>query len=202
MKQLFESLPQWAIALLILVAGVILLFLADPPVSVCRTQVENLRTRLTPFLFVDPKRTIKTKTVYETSIERCRRGNSPGACRELFDGIRRTMAEFETLNNECWPNISSLSGVSAALREITAMMGQIAWGEKAPVDRIDKLAWFDAYHLNTFCEIKKTLFRISSEESWNQLALAEIQKLPQSSQLDASEAWARSLYSISCAQYR
>jgi hypothetical protein len=81
-------------------------------------------------------------------------------------------------------------------------MGQIAWGEKAPIDKSDKLAWLDAYHLNTYCDIKKALIKTSGEDNWNQFAVSEIQKLPQAAQLDAPESWSRSLFSINCAQYR
>lgn len=202
MKNLLSAMPQWMLALLVLAGGVAVLLLFDPPVSVCRAQMEALDLRLVPFLKPDPKRKLKTKTGFQSSYEVCLSGNSPGACRELFDGTRKTLAELTTLDNECWPQVSSAAEIMKLFKDVVQLMSQIAWGEKAPADRIDKLAWFDAYHLNTFCDVKKTFIRVSGEPAWNEMALTQIQTLPQAGQLDSQEAWARSLFSVSCAQYR
>lgn len=202
MKKIFEVLPQWAIALLVLAVGILLLLLADPPVSVCRTQITNLQSRLTPFLYPDSKRKIKTKTGFQSGMEKCKSANSPGGCRELFDGIRKSLAELETLNNECWTDLASVGELTGALREAVSLMAQIAWGEKAPLDSVDKLAWFDAYHLNAYCEMKKALIKINSEANWSEFAVSEVQKQPQAGQLEVKEAWVRSLFSVSCTQYR
>lgn len=202
MMQKLLTLPQWALALLILCGGVGLLILADPPVSVCRSQMEALQSKLIPFVYPDPKRRIKTKTGFESSEEMCKLGNSPGACRELFDEVRKVLSEFETLNNECWTELTSVGPVVGVLRETVGLMAQIAWGDSAPKDRVDKLAWFDAYHLNTFCQIKKAWIRMSGENSWNTFAVAKVQQLPQANQLDPAEGWARSIFSLNCQQYR
>jgi hypothetical protein len=202
MEKLFKLFPQWVVVLLLLGCGIILFYVVAPPHTVCDSQIEIFQSSQTPFLYLDAKKTYLKTSGYEKSTTTCKLGNSHGACREMVDGLRKMLLDIKTVPSECYEKLSDISEVKSAIWNSLTLFSQIAWGEKPPPSAYEKVGWFDAFHLHTFCSLKRVAIELYTEEKWNEFASVTLEKLPQANQLERNDAWGRSLMSLNCAQYR
>src|SRR5437870_149832 len=109
MERLFQILPQWAVVLLILAIGVAFFYVTMPPHTVCDSQIEIFQSTQTPFLYKDPKKKYEQTVGYEKSVDNCKLGNSSGACRELFDGLRKMLEDTRSVPSECNEKLGDVS---------------------------------------------------------------------------------------------
>lgn len=202
MDRLFQILPQWAVVLIILALGIVFFYITMPPHTVCDSQIEIFQSSQTPFLYLDPKKTYASTTAFQKSTENCKLGNSHGACRELFDGLRKMVQDIKVIPSECYAQVSDIDQITSAVWGSLGLFTQLAWGERAPASSFERMGWFDSFHLHTYCQLKRLGIELYGESSWNDFANKALEQLPQASQVGRNEAWARSILSINCAQYR
>ncbi len=202
MENFFKSLPQWALVSLILVAGIIFFYIVMPPHTVCDSQAQVFKTSQTPFLFLDSKKSyIKTLGIGKAR-DICKRGNNHGACREIFDGLKKMMLDLKVVPEECNPKMSNMSEVKDAIMSSIQLFVRLAWSEKAPQSAYEKIGWFDSSHLRVYCALKNFALEFYGPDAWSEFVMGTLPQLPQYTELGREEAWPRTLFSINCDQYR
>lgn len=203
MEELLKRFPQWFVALLILAGGVAFLYIAMPPHSKCDSQVEVFKSAQTGFLYIEAKKKKYQETTgFEKSLNNCKAGASHGACRYLFDGLKRMLEDVRMVPSECRESIAGVGELKASLFQVADLFPRLAWGEKAPSSAYDRLGWYDSFHMYIYCSIRRTATELYGKESWDELSSKLLMELPQANQLGRNDAWARSLMSVNCDQYR
>lgn len=202
MESLFKSLPQWAIAILILLAGIVFFYIVMPPHTVCDSQAEIFKAAQTPFLFLDSKKKYITTVGIVSATDNCKRGNSHGACRELFDGLKHMMLDLRVVPEECNSQIGGIAQVKSAIMSSLELFAMIAWTDKAPKSTYEKLGWYDTSHVSVYCALKRLSVEYYGQDNWNDFVNSILPKLPLYSELTREEAWPRTLFSVNCDQYR
>ncbi len=102
--------------------------------------------------------------------DRCKEGNTIGACVEYFDSLAKIVGEFKVMNQKCQikyaeSNEFFLNSISQGLR----VMSLVAWGEKPPAGLADRMGWLNETHIKTFCGLKKAFSIFAEEEAFKGL---------------------------------
>lgn len=102
LEEFSRQMPKPVLAALVLLVAIfIIIFVIQPPHSICDTQAENLKENQKGILFPikSGKRTYPGKV--QGAMEACRLGNSPGSCYEYFTILRRAALAVKALSKEC-----------------------------------------------------------------------------------------------------
>lgn len=92
MDQFFASIPKVIIGPIV-VALVILYFVYDdPPKTVCDLQFEIFQKENLNYLYGHTKRAVKHSPKYQKELSLCQEQNSPGACFDWMEGIKKNAA--------------------------------------------------------------------------------------------------------------
>ncbi|MBX9766003.1 MAG: hypothetical protein K2X47_01920 [Bdellovibrionales bacterium] len=196
LDQWLESLPKPILVGGILIIGLILIYAFNPPHSVCHSQMEIFKKNLTPWVFNDRKLVETSKLT--KSINTCKAGNTPGSCLEMFDYVRRTLTELESMPLDCHPEVGTLPEVKRAVTTVLSLLIEIAWGTKPPADEFERQAWFDTAHLSTICDLTRFQKSLYGEEEWLAYVDTRIQSLPEAATLPRDQAWAKMILSVPC----
>jgi len=194
------SLPKWFLVFGALTLGILVMFVVQPPATVCDAQVEQFKETQVPHLFLLKKKKYDTTIKWESHIEMCKQGNSPGACLELFNGMRKLLRDLNAVSNQCLQDVGGLVPVKKSIWETMTLMLKIAWGEKPPASQYEKMAWFDLSHMEIFCKLQKKSVEIYSKEQWDSYREKTMAELPGFAQIGRNGVWPLSLFSFSCDQ--
>ena len=229
LDQVIAKIPKSV--LLILVLGVALIFMVfdNPLKDEC-----DIKTKI----FLNEMRgitgsvKIKTKTQFaqiNNWRDRCRDGNSIGACKDYFYGLRKMTAALKVFPEQCLPKFSDnnewfLKVTAQAVLTLT----MIAWSEKPPSGVADRMGWLTEAEVRTFCILKKTYASLAGDESLNDLKNSVYEQYPDAwpdtvnldlrtpenrpkafktlkntaGSLDRNQIYERSLFSIRCDLYQ
>jgi hypothetical protein len=195
-----RSLSFNTIAILVIVAGLAAIILANPPRTACDAEVEAFQMGVVGFLYIHPKATVKTVRYHEMA-ERCKRGNGPGGCLELFSGLKKTLLALNSVSPGCLPETGKLKEVRGSIFRSIDLMSKLAWGSQPPSHPNLKVGFFDPGDLNLFCRLKAKAIQIYGEDEWITFQKGSLRELPGISALSQQDAWDKSIYSLACAQY-
>lgn len=113
--------------------------------------------------------------------DRCRDGNSAGACEDYFIGLKKMSSALKIFPAKCYPtfvenesNAWFVNSIAQALRTYALL----AWAEKPPVGPAERLGWLTESELNTFCSLKKTYIEATDEERFAELRSSVYQQFP------------------------
>lgn len=201
LNQKLQELPRWALVGGILVIGIFLILLIQPPHSVCDSQFAVIKASQTPFLYLDPKKKYIKTTSYEASYRNCRNGNSLGACVDLFAGVQKLMQDVRASNPECITNLGDKTEIRKVFRETQELMVELAWGNKPPESTYDKFGWLDNNHMFLFCKLTDLRQKASGKEAWEAWREKVMASLPNPANLQRADIWRRSIFSASCTNY-
>lgn len=216
-----NQIPRPLFVFGVLALGIAAFFFIQEPHSVCTSQLPVFKESQAGLIFPRPGKTSERPAIYPRLVENCKIGNSPGACYELFNLLRKLTRDLHASPNECLLPFGEVPQVKKALREGTLLMIQLAWGDRPPEKGLAKFGWLEASDLSLFCQLKDTMLKIYGEEAWESFRLASHAQLPGEAQiiqdgvcancatikkasevLSAEEIWLRSLYSLRCEQFR
>ncbi len=115
---------------------------------------------------------IKTKTQFAQLgfwRDRCRDGNSAGACEDYFTGLKKMTFALKTFPTKCYAkfiadedNAWFVTSVTQAIRTYALL----AWAIRPPVGPAERLGWLTEAEVTTFCSLKKTLIETEGEEKF------------------------------------
>jgi len=204
MDGFFSSLPKNMLAFLAIVGGTIFIVIAQPPASVCDSQIEVFKAAQANFLYKDerwPKSKVIKSTKFEYLRDMCKGTNNPGGCYELFQDLKVLLHDISVAPKECGPAIGGLSEVKRALWESMDLIVRLAWGEKPPTAYHAKFGWLDTADVSLFCKMKATVQVAYGESQWTTFREKRLKDLPGAKELPRAQVWDMSLFSENCNRY-
>ncbi len=218
---MLDQIPRPLLVFGVLAAGIAMFFVIQEPHSVCMSQLPVFQESQQGQIFPRQGKTSQRPALYPRLVENCKVGNSPGACYELFNLLRKLVRDLHGSPNECLLPFGEVPEVKKALVEGTRLMVQLAWGDRPPEKVIEKFGWLEASDLSLFCQLKDTMIKIYGDADWDAFRLATHPTLPGEAQiiqdgifanceiikkadavLSSEEIWLRSLFSLRCEQFR
>ena len=201
-------MPNWlanysknTIAFLVLSAGLLILIVAQPPHTLCDSQIDQIKISQKHFLYADPKSKLVKTTPYQFLRDRCKNTNDPGGCYELFQNMKKLLEDLNTFTTDCASVPGTIPEVKAALWETTELMVRLAWGEKPPSSFNAKLGWLDTADMSLFCRLKARVQTVFGEPAWDKLREKLITDLPGTKELTRTQTWELILFSENCSRY-
>ena len=201
MIQWLLSLPRKVLVTLVITVAIIFIILQDPPHTICRTQIDNFKSRQMGIIYKDPKIKNRKEPLMDVLINECKTYSSPGSCYGLFAKVRVFINDFSTVSQDCYENFSTLSEVRKTLFNIYDLMIRLAWGEAPSEVDYDKLNWLSIADVAVFCSVKESALDIYGETLLKEWETKVFQKLPGVETMDFNSAWEMSLVSENCNQY-
>ena len=200
MVQWLLSLPRKILVVLVLTTAIVFIIAQDPPHSLCRTQIENFKSRQKGKIYKNPKIKTRKLPLMEVLIAKCKKGNSPGNCYELFSKTQEFLRDFKTVSLFCRDSLSSLSKVRETLFEIYSLMIRLAWGDGVS-DHYDKINWLSAADVSLFCAVKENIIAFYGKADLLRMERAVFKKLPGTQNMRERRIRELALVSQNCAIY-
>ncbi|MBE8222015.1 MAG: hypothetical protein HAW60_04715 [Bdellovibrionales bacterium] len=195
----FTQLPKNILILIILVAGVLFILYADPPVTICRSINADFIKSQKGFLFTTKNSgNFKKQSLYQRLYKLCKNRKSPGSCYQLFYNTKGLLLSLNSDGVSCIPSIPKLKNF---LQQNIKLMVEIAWGPAPPATKHLKSSWMQESDFNLFCNILKTYTKSMGEEKKKLLIKQILTSLPGYEGVDFLKAYKLSLFSINCSKY-
>lgn len=185
------------IAVLVLGAAVLFFLLSDPPVSVCKVQVETFKERQLGNSFPDAKKSKAVPDVQSTQ-KFCKVANSMGGCLNYFEALKMMIRDFRGVSTECYADLMAVKEIREAHLQAILLMSQIAWGEAPPDYGVGKYGWLESPEIKLFCELKQNIERHMPESVALAVRKQLFEKLPEAQTLPPEDAWSRMIFSAQC----
>jgi len=195
------SLPKNILVIVVLAAAIILIVAQDPPHTICRTHINNFKSRQKGVLYKDPNIKTRQKPLLAVLVESCKKYNTPGSCYGLFSKIKTFINGFKVISVDCYPVFSGLRKVREALFEVYSLMIRIAWGDKPPLEYQDKLNWFSDVDISLFCLVKEKVLLLYGKSSLLNLERKVFKKLPGTKNMNENRIRELSIVSENCSRY-
>lgn len=97
--------------------------------------------------------------------ERCREGNSIGACEDYFTGLRKIVTALRTFPEKCEVKYAEDNeNFIPSLIDGVVTMALVAWGEKPPAGISERAGWLTEADVKTFCGLKNHLSLLVEDE--------------------------------------
>jgi hypothetical protein len=159
---------------LAVVAG--LLFLYDPPHSICENQLKSYRMSMIGKLYGRrvEKNIIPAKI--SDSVTRCKTGKTSGSCIDFFEIINEALTKLNQLDSECLPRLIEEPQIFENSKKFFLIINLLAWGEKVPVD--NKENWLSQSNIFVYCKNKNFLKQIMEPDDFDSLVNRSIQSFP------------------------
>ena len=183
-----------------LLGGLVLIFIANPPYTVCNSQEEEFQKQHTPFFLFEASARFKEKTGYEKAFESCQNSNNPGGCVALFNGVNELVDSLKTIPGDCALSFCKKKEFNEALWETLDILVRIAWGDQPPSDIYEKTSWLNHSHFSLFCQIKQTLIDCHGEKRWKKVQEETLNSLPGIEGMDRRDIWRLTLLSTDCSR--
>ena len=229
LDQIVSKIPKPFLVVLVLGISLIFIVFNNPLKDECGIKSQ---------IFLDEMRgitgtlTLKTKTQFAqlgTWRDRCRDGNSIGACEDYFNGLRKMTKGLQVLPEKCLPKFSEENEwFLKVTTQAIVSLALIAWSEKPPSGVTERLGWLTESEVQIFCKLKKTYADLAGDESlaklknnvyqmypdaWPETVSADLRtaesrpmafKTPANPNgtLEKNQIYERSLFSIRCDLYQ
>ena len=205
MEAFLSRIPKSLLMVFLLVGGVLLIVVSDPPHNICMAQLESFKEDVGEYLFVNPAWRREKKEVFQSGfrkdIQYCRNSNSTGGCYEFFFNFKNMLRHLNTVSSECQASVGQLKEVREALWEILNLMVRIGWGGQPPKGIYDKYGWMDLSDMNLFCRIRYLSQELYPEKDWIEFRKQIMGELPGAESLNRQQIWELSLLSEDCTRF-
>ena len=156
------NLPKPILVTVLLVVGVLLVVLYNPPQSVCHLQLQAYKDKYNSFLF-------KKDSSFNVSVEDCKKNNTPGGCYTLFSHVHKLIQSFRTVDSRCHADLTRTPEIKKSLFDAYKLFVAISWGE-GPTDSLSNpLAWLSRNDVRTFCQVQNQVSHYYGESMITQL---------------------------------
>jgi hypothetical protein len=108
LEQFTKQVPAPILATGVILLGIGLFFILQPPHTICDTQRESLKENQRGILFPIKRGKTTTAGRIQRALEVCRFGNSSGACFEYFDILRRASVAVKNVSQECYGSMMGI----------------------------------------------------------------------------------------------
>lgn len=205
MNTFFSQIPKPLLAALLLMGGIVLMILSNPPHHLCLTQLESFREEVGDYLFINKVKQQKIKEELKSGFQKdmmyCQNSNSPGGCYEFFFNFKKMLQSLNTVSSECQPSVGALKEVKTSLWKTLELMIKIAWGHQPPKGIYDKYSWMDLSDMSLFCRVKDLIQRLYPKNSWEKFQGQVMKELPDSKSLPREKVWELTILSDNCTRF-
>jgi hypothetical protein len=170
MNQFISKIPKPIIVLVALLLAVVFFVYNDPLKDECEIQAQVFQ-RNTKGILTSVKKNKKIQYAQISFLmDRCKEGNSLGACSEYFEALGKIATELKTFKEKCQLKYSKENeSFQLHLARALQVMSLVAWGEKAPAGIQERVGWMNEAQLRTFCYLKKAYLLLAGEENFNSI---------------------------------
>lgn len=200
MSQFLNTLPKTLVAIGAIVLGFILIWINDPPKTVCDAQMALFRESQKSFLYSATE--FGKPSLAKEAYEICKADNSPGGCFQFFERLKRLNTDIGDIPEQCSETAAKDEKIGLWLQRSLVLMTQMAWGERTPASYTQKNGWFDGSDIALFCGLKRSSIQIFGDEVYAQWRESMLTSLPDYEKVGREQAWAKSLVSTPCDYYR
>ena len=229
LDQVIAKIPRPALVVGVLVTALVVMIYNNPLKDECEIKSE---------LFLKDMRGIVSATKIKSKTQfpqigfwkdRCREGNSIGACEDYFIGLRKMSNSLKIFPEKCHAKFAEDNEwFQKVLAQGLQTFAMVAWADKPPSGAGERLGWLTEADLKTFCTLKKNLESVAAEGSVDQLKenvfkeypdvwpekISEDAKVPENrpkalktalnpqGTLDRNGIYERSLFSVRCDLYQ
>lgn len=190
-----NSIPKPILVSIVLIVGILMIVIGDPPRDACDAQLElffkaqagkisSMRGKVGSLLARTAKYCGDTKTY--------------GGCAEFHNTLRGVIKELHNVTPECTSKVISNEKIQMILKESMVLMVKSAWGEKAPEPGPYVYGWMTMSEFAVFCGLKRLVYEHTDDETWEAWVRSIISKLPQANELQFNQSFERSLFSLRC----
>jgi hypothetical protein len=176
-----NQIPKPILIVAVMSIGLALIIYSNPLVDGCQNEVKNFGRDVRGLLRGFQNKKEKTQFAMIPSQKlACRQGNSPGACENYFQSLKKIAFSASRLEPQCMQNLveeynNFLPEVSEGIRTFAL----IAWGAVPPKDTSMRLGWLSQGELYTFCRLKRILQDQLAEEEFLSFRLDIYRNYPQ-----------------------
>ncbi len=194
-----NQIPKEILAIAILVGGLILFMILDPPKTQCDVQIELFKKSQGDFVFAQDTKTGSRKADFDKFLSRCQEANGPGGCYELFQNLKQFNHDLNAVPDQCQASVASISEVGKIFNKSLIVLIQLAWGYQAPLSANLKQGWLDQSETYLYCLLKSDLIRLYGEDTWRQVYDRAVSDLPGAKNIrDKQILYSLTLASQSC----
>lgn len=225
MEDFIKNTPKPLLALIVLVGAVVFFMLANPPHTICDTELEVLKQsqkgNIFPTVITVQKVQQKIPAQINQAKEACQIGNSAGSCYEYFEDLKSIAVDIGKASSQCTQQLFEVPEVRQALKDGVEVMVRIAWESQPPDPGFARFNWLQETEIAVFCRIRNIYERSVGQEAWDQLRRNIYAKLPGEAPqpktepdqivaeprpapltMSEQDIWNRSLFSVRCESYR
>lgn len=154
-----NRIPKPILFVVIMAAGLAFIIHQNPLQDGCEHDAKNfardIRGILRPF---ETKKKGLQISLIGPQREACRDGNSPGACENYFQSLKKISEAIHRVRPECVKKVSNdTSNLIQESRSGVKTLALVAWGERPPADSTRRLGWLSQSEVYTFCRLKSLL---------------------------------------------
>jgi hypothetical protein len=215
---MLDNIPKPVLVFFVIAIGIVLIVFLQEPHTVCHSQIEQATKNLRGQIFPSKGKSMALAPKYPKFRESCKIGNSPGACFEYFQVLKKVANEFNAISYECAGDFAQVPAVQKSITEGLDLIAMLAWGEQPPEV---KTGWLESPDLVLFCKLKELYLNAFGSEQFAEFRNYVIAKLPGEARvykgpdctdcnksrkalevLDYDKVWSKSLFSLRCENYR
>ena len=171
LDQFIARVPKPILVIGVLVIALILIVLSNPLKDECDVKTDIFLKEMRGI--ITSVKVKKNKTQFAKLNfwkDRCREGNTAGACEEYFNGLSKLTTALSVFPDQCQLKfIEENEAFPKYILDGIQVMALVAWGERPPSGPSERLGWLTEAHLKTFCRLKKTFANLTSEEELQSL---------------------------------
>ncbi len=211
MGSFFSSIPKVVVGPLVVILMILYFIYDDPPKTVCDLQMDIFKKETQNYIYGYAKKAVKFSPEYQKQLALCHQQNSPGACYDWMEGIKKTLHFSHNIPDECSAekqgfvrDLKQMTGSEDKLGPYKKWMSislytfsQISWNDSNVV-RQGLYNWLDEEDIAVFCHLRREYLRLYGKESFTQLQNSFHGQLIKLKNKTAKEAWDRSILSYRC----
>ena len=190
-----NSIPKPILVSIVLIVGILMIVIGDPPRDACDAQLELFFKAQTGKI---SSMRGKVGSLLARTAKYCGETKSFGGCAEFHNTLRGVIKELHNVTPECTSKVISNEKIQMILKESMVLMVKSAWGEKAPEPGPYVYGWMTMSEFAVFCGLKRLVYEHTDDETWESWVRSTISKLPQASEFQFNQSFERSLFSLRC----
>lgn len=167
LNQIVSKIPKPVLVIGVLTLALVAIVFNNPLKDECEVKTTNFLKEVRGII---TSVRAKDKTQFAQLgfwMDRCKQGNSQGACEDYFSGLRKLTTALTVFPEKCQSRYSEENEnfISYLINGIQ-VMSLVAWGERPPNGVADRAGWLTEADLKTFCRLKKTFYSLAKEEDF------------------------------------
>lgn len=171
LDETLQQIPKPLLVFLILAISIVFFVVNDPLRDECEIQSILFEKNTTGFLSAVKLSSNKIQfPQFNYWRDRCRDGNSIGACEDFLNGLKGLVTELRSFKDKCQIKYSETKeDFKVQLNQALQIVALVAWGDKPPKSIQERLGWLTESNLKTFCGLRKAYLNVAGEEAYTAL---------------------------------